>query len=132
MEKTTIKKITILNCNKHISKDKNNKCIEWGNLLGEYLKKQFNIDYEISCGSLEDDMHYMLNSKCLISTAGSLSFCLGILSDNIFVYPSNGTDKKINKCEAVIRENSFCLEKDFIKHNDVDDYNNMNNNLLYI
>lgn len=133
LKKTNIKKITILNCNKHFSKDQNNKCLEWTQLLGEYLKNEFNIGYEISCGSLEDDMHYMLNSKCLISSSGSLSFCLGILTNNIFVYPSNSNDDEIDKCEVVsIRKNSFCLEKEFIKHYEVDDYNNMNNNLFYI
>ena len=133
LKKTSINKIYILNCNKHLSSDKNKKkCIEWCKLLMDYINNEFNIKTEIMCNDIEKDILYMLNSKCLISSGSSFSFCLGMLSDNIFVYPSYANDDKILECvDEPIRKKSICLKKDFIKHKDVSDYYIMNNSLFY-
>lgn len=133
LKKTSINKIYILNCNKHNSSVKNKKkCVEWGNLLMNYIKNEFNIETVIMCNDIEKDILYMLNSKCLISSGSSLSFCLGMLTDNIFVFPSCVTNDKISECiDKPIRKKSICLKKDFIKHKDVNDYYTMNNSLFY-
>jgi hypothetical protein len=134
LKKIKINKIYILNCSDHLSNNNNNKkkCKEWSKLLGIFLEYNLNINFEIMCNNIKDDIFYMLNSKCLISSGGSLSFTLGMLTDNIFIYPTNSTDSKNLNCSLTpIRDNSICLKKDFIKHKDIKDYNKLNNNLLY-
>jgi len=132
-KKTSINKIYILNCNNHLSNDKNkNKCIEWCDLLINYINSELNIKAIQMCNNIEKDILYMLNSKCLISSGSSLSFSLGMLSDNIFVYPSYSTDYERRGCtDKQLRKNSICLEKDFIKHKGVKDYYKLDNSLFY-
>jgi len=97
-----------------------------------YIKNEFNIETEVMCNDIKKDILYMLNSKCLISSGSSLSFCLGMLNDTIFVFPSPATDDKISECiDKPIRKKSICLKKRFIKHKDVSDYYTMNNSLFY-
>ncbi len=131
LREMNLSKITILNCNAHLSKD-TNKCQEWTNLLGRFLKDNLNIEYEVLCHSLKEDLLYMLNARALISSGGSLSFSAGLLSNNLFIYPSSSLENETINCHKhQIRQNSYCLNKVFIRHSEVDDYHHLDNKLFY-
>ena len=131
--KINIEQITILFCNTHPTREINNikkeKCNEWTNLLINYIETNLKIKCKLECSSLDNDIQKLINCKSLITTSSSLSFTLGLLSDNILVYPSDEYETISMDCVKV-RDNSYCLKKQFIKHRDVDDYYNFNNKRL--
>ena len=131
LKKQKINEIIILNCNTNYTRDSNNLCLKWGKDLGNYLYKYFKISYKILCNDVNEDFIIMKNSKCLISSGSSLSFFAGLSSKNLFIYPSTGTDYKIEKCH-IMRNNSICIPKLFIKHNEVSDYKKLNKDLFII
>jgi len=131
--KINIEQITILICNTHPNREiddiKKEKCNEWTNLLINYIETNLKIKCKLECSNLDNDIQKLINCKSLITTSSSLSFTLGLLSDNILVYLSDEYETISMDCVKV-RDNSYCLKKQFIKHRDIEDYYNFNNKRL--
>ena len=127
LEHYQIENIQILSCVSHNVNDYNYLCKDLAYDLGKFILDEFGIPFQISCGTIEEDMGMMYKSKVLITGISSFSFFAGLASNNLFIIPTMDKEDDIQPLlppEKSCRDNMIVIKKAFIRHRDIDDYSN--------